>query len=232
MCGRYTLKTPPEAIASHFAVAEFSELRTRFNIAPTQLAPAVLCMESGRRSMAMLRWGLVPHWAKDASMGVRMINARVETISEKPAFREPFKSRRCLVPADGFYEWEKQGTERTPYYFQLSESQPFGMAGLWDEWHDPNGSPLHTFTIITREANAAVAPIHERMPVIVSPSDYEAWLSGETMSVEDRLALLDSALSEQLTRHEVGRAVGNPRHDAPDCIEPVGGKKQGFLFDM
>ncbi|MCZ6603891.1 MAG: SOS response-associated peptidase, partial [Alphaproteobacteria bacterium] len=184
MCGRYTLTTPSQAIVDLFALDPGPNLAPRYNIAPTQAVFAVRLDPSGGREAAQLRWGLVPSWAKDPQIGNRMINARAETVREKPSFRSAFKGRRCLIAADGFYEWQKQkpGTKggKQPYWITLADRGPFAFAGLWEHWTDGQGSKLETCTIVTCPANDLVAPIHPRMPVILGPQDHAQWLDPET----------------------------------------------------
>ena len=175
MCGRYTLKAPREAIAEAFDLADVPQLLPRYNIAPTQAVPVVrLDRASGEREIALLQWGLIPSWADDPAIGNRLINARAETVAEKPAFRTAFKKRRCLVVADGFYEWKRENG-KTPYYFRLKDSSPFAFAGLWERW-EKGEEPVESCTLLTCEANGVVAPVHGRMPVILKPEDYARWL--------------------------------------------------------
>lgn len=222
MCGRYTLATPTEALRALFGFSETPNLAPRYNIAPTQDAPVVRGGEGGARHIALLRWGLVPFWAKDASIGNRLINARAEGLSEKPAFREAFRRRRCLVPADGFYEWRREGAIKQPYRFVIEDGRPFAFAGLWEAWKNPadGGGPLETFTIVTSDANTAVRPVHDRMPVILAPGDYDAWLDPETPIVRV-LELLRPCPVEGLRSYPVGTRVNSPRADDPGLISPL-----------
>lgn len=224
MCGRFTLRSPASLVAEQFALAEMPRLEPRYNIAPTQPV-AVLRVAPGAgaadRRLAMVRWGLIPEWAKDPSIGNRLINARAETVAEKPAFRSAFRHRRCLVVADGFYEWLKLGTRRQPYFFHLADDRPFGMAGLWESWRSPNGCPLETCTILTTEANECVRPVHERMPVILPPDAYADWLSPGATDARRLLALLTPDSAADLRARAVGAMVNDPRVDDPRCIEPA-----------
>ena len=171
MCGRFALFTSPEALARLFGVAEAPALEPRYNIAPTQNIAAVRIAPEGKaREWALLRWGLVPFWAADPRIGSRLINARSETAAEKPAFRHAFRLRRCLVPADGFYEWQRLARERRPYFIRLRERETFAIAGLWEEWRGPEGVAIASCTLLTTEANALMRPLHDRMPAILPPS--------------------------------------------------------------
>lgn len=177
MCGRFTQTTSSKELSKVFAVAEMPPVKPRYNIAPTQDILAVRGTPDEREAL-LLKWGLVPSWAKDISISTRLINARSETVESKPSFREAFKRRRCLIVADGFYEWAKKGDgKKQPYHFSLRDEQHFAFAGLWERWQSPNGKPLDTCTILTTAANQVLAPIHDRMPVILHPDDYELWLA-------------------------------------------------------
>jgi putative SOS response-associated peptidase YedK len=221
MCGRFTLRTPAYKLAEAFGVEVRANLAARYNIAPSQDIAALRAQGDGQRELVMLRWGLVPGWAKDPAMGNRMINARAETVAEKPAFRAAFRQRRCLIPADGFFEWQKTPDgSKQPYLMARPDGEPFTMAGLWELWQPPGtDEPLETCTIITTEANETVAPIHHRMPVILSASDREAWLDPAPPSAEALAALLRPAPDDTLIAQAVDRHVNNARHDDPACIE-------------
>src|SRR5215217_569299 len=188
MCGRYPDPFHYKDISKYFAaVARLDEefgITPRYNIAPTQLAPIVR-VEEDERHLTLMRWGLVPRWSKDISMGARMINARAETLLEKPSFRKPFQSQRCLVPAGGFYEWQKQGASKQPYLIRRRDKAPIAMAGLWEHWVNPESkATLATFTIITTKANELMQPIHERMPLILSPAHFDEWLASDQPPLE------------------------------------------------
>jgi putative SOS response-associated peptidase YedK len=225
LCGRYTLTVPLSNLVDSFDVdpPEF-DYPPRYNIAPTQDAPVIAQDADGRR-MGLLRWGLVPSWAKDLSMGGRMINARAETVAEKPAFRRAFRHRRCLVPADGFFEWkpgaEKEGPKgaKVPHWIHREDREPFGMAGLWERWTPEEGNPVHTFTIITTDAVPEIRGIHPRMPVILPPGDLDEWLDSAS-SVDDLLALLRPN-GDGIRTHPVSSFVNSPRNDGPECILPA-----------
>jgi putative SOS response-associated peptidase YedK len=217
MCGRYTIKAPVAQLATLFDVLEPSPLAPRYNVAPTQSVPVVrLSPQHNRREMAMLRWGLIPSWAKDAVIGNRMINARAD--SEKPSFRSAFEKRRCLVVADGFYEWQKLNGKKQPYYIGLKGGGPFAFAGLWEHWQDPEDKPVETCTIITTDANELVKPIHNRMPVILQPKDYQEWLDPEVENKGELQELLRPYPSEAMTAYPVSSFVNNPNNEDPRCV--------------
>jgi putative SOS response-associated peptidase YedK len=225
MCGRYTLSTPPEVVAELFDLIEVPAYPPRFNLAPTQEAPIVRVVEpDGARRLDLLRWGLVPYWAKEAAIGNRMINARSEGVAEKPAYRSSFKKKRCLVVTDGFFEWQKQGkSPKQPYLIRRQDRQPFAFAGLWSSWKDPErpGAPLETFTILTTSPNEAVRTVHDRMPVILNRNDYGLWLDPKIEDAARLQSLLVAAPEEDLELVPVSRAVNSPAYDGPDCIEPL-----------
>ena len=219
MCGRYSLTTPTEAMRQVFLFDSLPNLEPRYNIAPTQSAPVVrFDTAAGARVLSLLRWGLVPSWAKEIGIGARMINARAETVAEKPSFRAAFRARRCLVAADGFYEWQKTAAGKQPWRICLVDRGPFAFAGLWERWRGPDGE-VETFAIITTEASPGIHAIHPRMPVILAPPDHAAWLTPTTPP--DRLkAMLAPCQDDQLTAYRVDRRVGNVRNDEPTLIEP------------
>lgn len=226
MCGRYTLSADAGSLWQELDLegtpADLEGMPPRYNIAPTQQVPVVV--DRAPRKLVALRWGLVPFWAKDPSIGSRMINARAESVADKPAFKRLFASRRCLVAADGFYEWRRDGEgkkpKKTPVHIRLASGRPFTFAGLWDAWKQPDGTPLRTFTIITTRASASIAHIHDRMPVIVSPDDRRRWLDREA-DPEDLHGLLGPHPPEELVHWEVSTVVNAPANDVPECIEPV-----------
>lgn len=227
MCGRFTLRNSPAEIAEHFRLdpADLPDLRPRFNIAPTQPVAAVApsSKEEGR-SLALLRWGLVPPWVDDPADFPTLINARAETAPEKPAFREAFRDRRCLVPADGFYEWTEpeDGGPKRPYYVSRPDGGLFSFAGLWERWSGEGGRTIDSCTILTTDPNEVVGPLHDRMPVILDRAHYEAWLDpgGSRSQLE---ALLRPAPAGTLRAVPVSRRVNSPENDDPACIEPVAG---------
>src|SRR5580692_4609227 len=191
MCGRYRLSRRKQLVEEYFdAIPGDEEWAPRYNIAPTQPVPVIRQHpKEPRREMSLVRWGLIPSWAKDASVAARMINARSETAATKPAFRDALKFRRCLVPADGFYEWQRTEKDKQPYCFEMIERQPFAFAGLWDRWRAPDGTGLETCTIMTTPPNQLLADIHNRMPVILSPVNYDLWLDPGFRDVEEITAM-------------------------------------------
>lgn len=220
MCGRYSLTTPVEGLRRLFDFAESPNLAPRYNIAPTQEAPVVRRGEQGGRHLALLRWGLIPSWAKDRAIGNRLINARAETVASTPAFRGAFMARRCLVPADGFYEWRAEGGRKQPWRIGLTDGAPFAFAGLWESWHDKaENQKVESFTIITTDANETVRPIHARMPVILAAGDHETWLAAvDPRQGED---LLRPYPGRDLRAYRVSTAVNSSRNDGPACVAPI-----------
>jgi putative SOS response-associated peptidase YedK len=218
MCGRYTLRTPANVLVKQFNLPGLVELPERFNIAPTQSVLGVRAGEDEPRAAALFRWGLVPSWAKDPAIGNRMINARAETVASKPAFRAAFKRRRCLILADGFFEWQKQGKTKQPFYMHLDDQQPFAFAGLWERW-GKSEEPIDSCTIITTEPSELMRDIHDRMPVILEPADYELWLDPEFENYEYLGSMLRPYLDERLVAEPVSSHVNNPRNDNPQCVE-------------
>ena len=223
MCGRYSLTTPVEALVGLFAAGPLTGFAPRYNAAPGQMLAVVRRAGEGGREWAWLRWGLVPSWAKDPAIGNRMINARAETVAEKPSFRAAFRRRRCLVVADGFYEWQGRGRgPKQPYHIAAAGGGPLAFAGLWESWRGPDAEPLETFTIITTEATPELAAIHHRMPVIVEPAHYDVWL--ESAGDPGLLApLLVAGGGPALTARPVGRRVNDPRHDDAACLASADG---------
>lgn len=189
MCGRFALKAPPSKLISRFALDECAEFSPRYSIPPGTDIPVIRQSPEGKRVLHLLRWGLIPHWSKDPSIGAKLNNARGETVAEKPSFREAFKRRRCLIPADGFYEWKTEGKFKQPYYFSLKSEEPMALAGLWEMWKTPDGNTLRTVCIVTTSANELMAPVHDRMPVLISPENFGPWLNPaiEGSAVQDWL---------------------------------------------
>jgi putative SOS response-associated peptidase YedK len=222
MCGRFTLTKPIPVLAELFLFPEAApEQPARYNIAPTQAVAAVRATASAAaRELAFFRWGLVPGWADDTAIGNRLINARSETAAEKPAFRSAFRNRRCLIPADGFYEWQKLGGRKQPYYIRLRDGQPFAFAGLWEHW-EKDGRAIDSCTILTTAANDLIRPLHERMPVILGPEEYARWLDPTVQQAELLQPLLDSFPSEAMVAYPVNAVVNNPRNETPKCMEPA-----------
>ena len=218
MCGRYTLKTPAGRLAEEFGFdGSLPDLPPNYNVAPTQQVAAVLA-EGGERRLEMLRWGLVPPWADDPQIGSRMINARSETAPEKPSFRRAFRERRCLIPADGFYEWKRMNGGKQPYYIRMEGASPFAFAGLWESW-DREGE-IRSCTILTTGANPLVGEIHDRMPVIVAPDAYDVWLDPASEGDELR-GLLAPYPEDEMEAYPVSRFVNSPSNNDERCIEPA-----------
>ncbi len=214
MCSRYFLDADGNVIAYTFSVPLNERVRRRFNIAPTQEAPVVRVSKDGAREMAMLRWGLVPAWSKDIGVGTKMINARGESVAEKPAFRDAMAQRRCLVPASGFFEWRGMPGRKQPFAITVPDRPLFAFAGLWERWRPRDGEPVETFTIVTTDANDAVAPVHDRMPVILPKETEDAWLRGE---VTDASALL-KPYEGSIALRAVSRTVSNVNNEGPECL--------------
>lgn len=222
MCGRFTLTATPESIRSFFDWLEVAdEVLPRYNIAPTQ--PVAVVANNHREKLDFFTWGLVPSWAKDPKMASRMINARAETLAEKPSFRAAYKRRRCLILADGFYEWTKQAGQKNkiPHYIQLSSGQPFAFAGLWEYWQGGDGSEIKSCTIITTEPNDLIAKLHNRMPVILKPESYDLWLDPGELGRERLDPLLKPYPSGEMKHHPISTLVNNPANDTPEVILPV-----------
>jgi putative SOS response-associated peptidase YedK len=220
MCGRYSLTTPLEAMRALFGFENSPNLEPRCNIAPTQEVAVVRCRKDGGRALGLVRWGLIPSWARDAGMGAKLVNARAETLAEKPSFRAAFARRRCLVPADGFYEWQRLAPkEKQAWRIELPGRAPFAFAGLWERWTAPNGNVTDSCTIITTDANGLVRPIHDRMPVILAPGDYAAWLDHDMAPAVVGL-LLRPAPEGLLSAYRVGPYVNSVRNEGARCLEP------------
>ncbi|MFT7617542.1 MAG: putative SOS response-associated peptidase YedK [Planctomycetota bacterium] len=220
MCGRFTLQNPSDVLADLFELDEVPELIPRFNIAPTQMVAAIRNgMSDEPRELAMLRWGLIPFFAKDMKIGARMINSRSETASSKPSFRTAFKRRRCLIPADGFYEWRKAGTEKFPFHIHMAENKVFAMAGLYERWQSPDGNTVESCTVLTTEPNDVMKSIHDRMPVILAPEDWDLWLDNGIESADLIQPLLAPWEGEPLIPDAVSKFVNNARNEGPSCLD-------------
>jgi putative SOS response-associated peptidase YedK len=221
MCGRFTLTVDPGELQEAFNVSVPSQYTSRYNIAPSQ--PVAVIPNDGAPHLDFFVWGLIPSWAKDPSIGNRMINARAETLAEKPSFRTSFRRRRCLVLADGFYEWQKQadGKGKIPMYIQLKSKKPFAFAGLWDLWHASDGSEIPSCTIITTEPNSMMATIHNRMPVILPKESYAFWLDPAEKKADQLSPLLKPYPTEEMLAYPVSRMVNSPNNDTPACIQPL-----------
>ncbi len=229
MCGRYTQTCKPDEIKQ---LLDFDGddrlLRPRYNLAPSQEAPVII---AGQHLKSM-RWGLVPFWAKDEKIGHRMINARTETIAEKPAFKKLLTHRRCLVLADGFYEWQKSGRSKQPFYFRLRTKAPFAFAGLWDRWHGSEGRELATFTILTTSANEVLRPVHDRMPVMLSPEGCRTWLDLEGANADVLPPLWGPFPAAQMTGYPVSSRVNSPKDDQPGFVEPLASSETTAELDL
>jgi putative SOS response-associated peptidase YedK len=217
MCARYTLEKVDDLHVRFRAMGDL-ELNARFNVAPTQYMPVVV--EDDSRRLDLYRWGLVPMWAKDPAIGNKMINARSETLAEKPSFRSALKHRRCLVPATGFYEWTGPKTARRPVRIHLKDDSLFAFAGLWERWRGPAGQEVRTFTIITCAPNDTVAPIHDRMPVILRPEDEDTWLAPDLTDAAELLPLLSPYPSEAIRVEPASRRVNSPANEGPELLRP------------
>ncbi len=221
MCGRYTLKSPIEVLAKEFGITgPLPEIQPSYNVAPGREVAAVITGEDGGRRLEALKWGLVPSWAKDPGIGYRMINARSETAAEKPSFRKPLKDRRCLILANGFYEWRKMGNGKQPFHIKMEDEKPFAFAGLWERW-ERDGEEIRSCTILTTEPNDLLREVHDRMPVILPPEAQATWLDPEIRDPAPLLPLLAPYPSGAMTVYPVSRAVNSPSNDGPGCVEPA-----------
>ena len=229
MCGRYTITVPTRSLLTLFDLPEVPELLPRYNVAPTQEVPVVRTL-GGRRELTLLRWGLIPFWSKDPKQGPTPINARADTAPEKPAFRTAFRRHRCLLPADGFFEWKKEGTKKQPVYFRMRDDRPFAFAGLWDRWESPDGAIIQSCTILTTEPNELVATVHDRMPAIVPPEAYDLWLDPAVHDPARVQPLLGPYPADAMKAYPVSARVNSPRDDDPGLIEPLEGTRQLKLF--
>jgi putative SOS response-associated peptidase YedK len=234
VCGRYTLAGPnPGELHGRFALGESLQVRRRFNVCPGDDVVAVTTDREGAPRGELLRWGLVPHWAKDPGVGYKTINARAETLAERPAYRDALRTHRCLIVADGFYEWAPAGPGRPrkqPFWITRADGAPFAFAGLWAVWNGPGGEVVRSCTIVTTNANPVLAPIHDRMPVILPGPDAEqAWIDHATPQAE-ALGLLRALPDEAVAMREVGFAVNDAGHDEPDCLDPPGPPAEMSLF--
>lgn len=219
MCGRFAVTVAPAMIASHYGLTESVEFPPNYNVTPSQQIPVVRSMD-GKRTLALMHWGLIPHWAKDERIGYKMINARAETVFEKPAFRAAAKSRRCLIPASGFFEWEKSGKHKQPFYVTVRGQNVFSFAGLWEVWHKSAEEVVVSCSILTTDANALMEPIHNRMPVIIAPADYETWILPKA-DLDELNSLMQPFPAGQMEAYPVSQAVNNPRNNGPECIVPL-----------
>ena len=221
MCGRFTLFQSTEIMSKAFDLGKISPFKPRYNIAPTQeIATILIKSDDTERQLKMLHWGLIPSWAKDVKMGAKLINARAETLTEKPSFRTAFKKRRCLIIADGFYEWKQQDGKKQPFYFKLQDEQPFAFAGLWEHW-EGEGEVIESCTILTTEANHIMQPIHGRMPVILPSKNYGLWLDPTVQKPDLLQPLLVPYSADAMTAYPVSTRVNKPINDSPECIQEL-----------
>lgn len=222
MCGRFTLTIDPSHLQEAFPWATIpNDLNPRYNIAPSQ--PVAVIPNTGENALSMYKWGLIPSWSKDPAIGDRMINARAETLAEKPSFRNAYRRRRCLILADGFYEWKQNPgmKSKQPVYIRLKDDRPFAFAGLWELWSSPDGSEIRSCTIITTQPNSLLEPIHNRMPVILPPDAYNQWLVPEDQLPAQLNGLLVSYPADEMIAFPVSKMVNSPQFDSPDLIKPV-----------
>jgi putative SOS response-associated peptidase YedK len=222
MCGRFTLTATPDQLQEAFpGIAVPAQMAPRYNVAPSQPIPVV--PNDGRNAVDFFAWGLIPSWAKDPSIGNRMINARGETLAEKPSFRNAYKRRRCLILADGFFEWKQVPGQKgkTPHYITLKDRRPFAMAGLWEQWFSPDGSEIKSATITTTEPNELLVQLHNRMPVILHPGDYARWIEPGERSAADLQDLLAPFPPGEMGYYPVSTVVNSPANDVPACVQPL-----------
>jgi putative SOS response-associated peptidase YedK len=221
MCGRFTLHTPEPLLREVFNLEQSVPLglKPRYNIAPSQQVPIIRDTESGRE-MVMAKWGLIPHWSKEAKTKYSTINARIETVAEKPTYRTPFKHRRCLIPADGFYEWKMVDGRKVPHHIRMRDNDVFALAGLWDRWEGDGGS-LDSCSIIVMPANETMKSLHERMPAIIAPAHFNLWLDRRVTDKAELMGYHNSVPSGRLVTYPISPWVNSPRHDDERCIEPA-----------
>jgi putative SOS response-associated peptidase YedK len=222
MCGRFTLFEPDKILAKEFGVSDFPPRSPRYNIAPSQPVAAVRATPAGSgREIALLRWGLIPSWSKDPAIASRLINARAETASQKPSFRNAFKRHRCLIPTSGFYEWLRWERGKQPYFVRMRDIHPFAFAGLWDRWESPDEGAVETCAILTTAANDVLAPIHDRMPVILPPAEYARWLDPSLKDTDSLAPLLVPFPPEEMVAFPVNPRVNAPSVDDENCMAPL-----------
>jgi len=223
MCGRFTFNLPPELLAEIFGLAEFPSVVPRFNVAPTQPIPVIRQYADARNHFDLLRWGLVPSWAKDLAVGSRMINARSETITEKPAFRQAIRYRRCLILASGFYEWQQEGKAKQPWLIRLKGGLPMVFAGIWDTWKSAEAGVVETCSILTTGSNPLIEPLHDRMPVVLSPAEYATWLDRQVTDPASLQHKFQPYPADLMEMYPVSPLVNNVRNDSAHLIDPVVG---------
>ncbi len=221
MCGRFTLQIPPELLAEIFGLLEIPVFPARYNIAPTQQVAVVRSTGNDHNRLDFLRWGLIPSWAKDPSIGSRMINARSETVHEKPAFRHGIKFSRCIVVASGFYEWKEEDKRKVPLYVRLKDGSPMCFAGLWDHWKSPEGENIESCTILTTSSNRLISTLHDRMPVILHREEYPLWLDREVTDPEKLKQLYQPYPADPMEMYPVSPLVNSPHNESPELIKPI-----------
>lgn len=222
MCGRYRLTRKKEILAEHFGIEPDDNWQPRYNVAPTQdIAVIRQHRDEPKRIASVMRWGLIPFWSKDPNAGFKMINARAEDVAEKPAFREALRKRRCLIPADGFYEWQKSGGKKRPFCFTMADDSLFAFAGIWERWKNPEGQWIETCSIITTTPNQLTEDVHDRMPVILHPEDYDLWLDPGFHNVKELQSMLRPYEADQMKRYEVSNRVNAVQNDDPEVIAPA-----------
>jgi putative SOS response-associated peptidase YedK len=222
MCGRFRLTRRDREIREHFDIADEYDWKPRYNIAPTDIVPVVRQdPKKPMRTLSGMRWGLIPYWSKDAKNAARMINARSETVAEMPAYRDSFERRRCLIPADGFYEWKRGGKAKQPFNFSMKDNSIFGLAGIWDRWKNPAGEVIESCSILTTAPNALLADIHDRMPVIMQPDSYDLWLDPGFKNAAELSGLLIPFDPSPMKRYAVSSHVNSVKNDDPECSEAV-----------
>jgi putative SOS response-associated peptidase YedK len=224
MCGRFDLHLPKELLAEIFGISIVQDLQPRYNIAPTQQIVVIRSYPDGSKHLDLLKWGLIPSWAKDSNIGSSMINARSETVDVKPAFRTALKHRRCIIPANGYYEWREVAGSKHPLYVKLKDNNLMMFAGLWDHWKFPDGEVIESCTILTTTTNDLIKPLHDRMPVILDPKDIDFWLDTQITDPEQLKSLFKSFSSELMDMYPVGDKVNLPRNDSSDLIKPLEAK--------
>lgn len=222
MCGRFALTSDPFTLAGHFGAGPLPDYQPSYNVAPSQ-AIAIVRQVAGKRSFGRARWGLIPSWAKEAKIGFSTLNARAETVASKPAFRTAFRQRRCLMPVDGWYEWQALANTKAkqPWFIGPQVGKPLALAGLWEQWRSPEGGVLESCSIIVTEANGFMKPIHDRMPVILAQADWDIWLTPTMKDVQILQELLKPYTGDDLSAWPVSTLVNSPRHDLPECLIPI-----------
>lgn len=221
MCGRFDLHLPKELLAEILGISILKDIQPRYNIAPTQQVAVIRTYPDGTRHLDLLKWGLIPSWAKDPSIGSKMINARSETVHEKPAFRNALKYHRCIIPANGFYEWRVVGGKKKPLYVKLKDNSPMLFAGLWDHWKAPEGNVIESCTIMTTTTNELIKPLHDRMPVILDTDVMDLWLNPHVHNPEQLKPLFKPYPSDLMEMYPVSDIVNSPKNDNPECIIPL-----------